>query len=75
MRTWNTSESDLSESAHFSSHVVCGLQAGGTRGRSARTGSIRVMLVRGDEEHLNQGQTWTWQPCGQGGKAGIVTPT
>lgn len=43
MKTWNTSESALSESAHFSSHLFCGLQAGRTRGRSARTGPIRVM--------------------------------
>lgn len=36
--------------------MVCGLEAGKTRGRSVRKESVRVMLVS-DDEHVNQGQT------------------
>ena len=46
MRTWRMSESDLSESARFSSPSVCGLQAG------RQDGIHRAVLVR--SERLNQ---------------------
>ena len=46
MRTWRMSESDLSESARFSSPSVCGLQAG------RQDGIHQAVLVR--SERLNQ---------------------
>ena len=40
--TWRTSESDLSESAHFSSPLECGLQA------DKQDGILRAMIVRSE---------------------------